>query len=114
MIHIIWSGKGFLVAVFVFGFSLIANLITNFMTGSGAYWDAHKWPFAVSLFVSAVACGSVGSYYRNLKAQVLIDPKTCEEVILRQSHTLFFIPVVWWSPILATFGLITLGIEFLR
>jgi hypothetical protein len=112
MIHIIWSGKGFLVAVFVFGFSLIANLITNSMTGSSAYWDAHKWPFAASLFVSAVACGSVGSYFRNLKARVLIDPKTGEEVILRQSHTLFFIPVVWWCPILAAFGLITLGVEF--
>ena len=114
MIHIIWSGKGFLVPVFVFGFSLIANLITNSMTASEVYWDAHKWPFAISLFASAVACGTAGSYLRNLKAQVLIDPKTSEEVILRQSHTLFFIPVVWWCPILASIGLITLGMDLLR
>jgi hypothetical protein len=114
MIHIIWSGKGFLVFVFVFGFSLIANLIVNSVTGSGAYWDAHKWPFAVSLFISAVVCWFVGRYFQNLNARVLIDPKTGREVILRESHTLFFIPVVWWCPILAAFGLIALGVDFLR
>ena len=114
MIHIIWSGKGFLVAVFTFGFSLIANLITNSITGSGVYWDAHKWPLAVSLFVSAVACWFVGRFFQNGKAQVLIDPKTGKEVVLRKSPTLFFIPIIWWAPILAVFGLIALGIEFMR
>ena len=114
MIHIIWSGKGFLVAVFTFGFSLIANLITNSITGGGVYWDAHKWPLAVSLFVSAVACWFVGRFFQNGKAQVLIDPKTGKEVVLRKSHTLFFIPIIWWAPRLAVFGLIALGIEFMR
>ena len=114
MIHIIWSGKGFLVAVFVFGFSLMANLITNYSTGSGVYWDDHKWPFAVSLVVSAMVCGIVGRYFQNLKTRVLIDSKTGEEVVLRQSHTLFFIPVVWWEPILAGFALIVLCMDFFQ
>ena len=114
MIHIIWSGKGFLVAVFIFGFSLIANLITNSVTGSGMYWKAHKWPFAVSLFVSALACWFVGRLLQNGKARVLIDRETGEEVVLKKSHTLFFIPVIFWSPILAGFGLIALGVEFMR
>jgi hypothetical protein len=114
MIHIIWSGNGFLVAVFVFGFSLLANLITNSITGNGAYWDAHKWPLATSLFISAATCWLVGGYFRNLKHQVLTDPKTGKEVVLRPSHTLFFIPVVWWSLILAGFGLIALGLDFLK
>ena len=33
MIHIVWTGYGFLVAVFTFGLSLIANVITNSVTG---------------------------------------------------------------------------------
>ena len=114
MIHIIWSGKGFLVAVFTFGFSLVANLICNSVTGSGAYWDAHKWPLAVSLFVSAVACCVVGRVFQNQKPHVLIDPKTRKEVILQKSHSLFFIPMMWWGPILAVCGLIALGVEFMR
>ena len=114
MIHVIWSGKGFLVAVIVFGFSLVANLTTNALTGNGVYWDAHKWPLAVSLFASATVCLPLGFYFRERKAQVLIDPKTQKEVTLRESHTLFFIPVLWWSPILAAFGLVAFGVEFLK
>jgi len=45
---IIWQGLGFLVAVIIFGCSLIANLISNATVGKG-YYDQHKWPFAVSL-----------------------------------------------------------------
>lgn len=113
MIHIIWSGKGFLVAVTVFGFSLMAKFITNSLTGSRAYWDAHKWPMAISLFASAAACLPLGLYFHELGSRVLIDPKTGKKVVLRQSHTLFFIPVLWWPPLLALIGLIALGVEFL-
>lgn len=114
MIYITWTGKGFLVAVFTFGFSLIANLISNSVTGSGAYWDTHKWPLAVSLFVSAVACLFVGRFFQNRNAQVLIDPKTGKEVVLQKSHTLFFIPMTWWGLILAVLGLVALGMDFVR
>jgi hypothetical protein len=114
MIHIIWSGKGFLVAVFVFGSSLVANLATNCITGSGAYWDAHKWPFAISLFVASAACSFVGQWLQKRGKRVLIDTKTGEEVVLGKSHTLFFIPMIWWGPILAVCGFIAVGVDFMR
>src|SRR5437870_4438472 len=114
MIHIFWSGKGFLVAVFTFGFSLMANLISNSITGGEKYWNTHKWPFAVSLFASAAACWFVGRFFRDRGAQVFIDPKTGKEVFFGQSHTLFFIPMMWWGPILAVLGLIVIGAEVLR
>jgi hypothetical protein len=114
MIHIVWTGYGFLVAVFVFGFSLIANLITNSVTGGPAYWDAHKWPVAVSLFISAITCWLMGCFFRNRNARSLIDPKNGKEVVLRESHTLFFIPMIWWGPILIVCGLIALVAEFVK
>ena len=114
MIYMCWSGKGFLVAVFAFGFSLAANLISNSVTGSGAYWDAHKWPVAVSLFASAAACWVVGRDFPDEKPRVLIDPKTGKEIISRRLHSFLFIPMMWWGPILAVFGLIALGVEFMR
>jgi hypothetical protein len=114
MIHIIWSDKGYLVAVTTFGSSLVANLITNSVTGSGAYWDAHRWPLAVSLFFSAVVCWFVGRAFQNQGARVLIDPKTGEDVVLRESHTLFFIPMMWWGPLLAVLGAVALGVELLK
>jgi hypothetical protein len=114
MHHIFWSGKGFLVAVFTFGFSLIANLTTNSVTGSAVYWDTHKWPVAVSLFAAAVPCWFVGRHLKREVPRVLIDPRTGETVILRKSHTLFFIPVIWWAPLLAVFGVVVLGAEFMK
>lgn len=98
IIHIFWTGKGFLVLVFGFGFSLLANLITNSVTGGPTYWDNHKWPLAASLLVSAVACWFVGLSLRNKGARTLVDLETGEHVIVNRSHTFFFIPVMWWGP----------------
>jgi hypothetical protein len=111
---IVFSGLGFLVFAFVFGFSLLANAITNAVTGSGKYWDVHHWPFAASLFVSGIACWSLGQILRRHKATVLIDPQSGEQVVLRQSHTFFFIPMMWWGPILAACGLVALAMEHLK
>ncbi len=110
MIHIVWSGKGYLVAAITFGFSLIANVITNSVTGGEAYWDAHRWPFAVSLFYSAAACWSVGRAFQD---RVFIDPETGEEVVSREkeSYSFFFIPIIWWGPLLAVLGAVALGVD---
>lgn len=112
MIHIIWSGYGFLVAVIVFGFSLAANVTTNWVTGNNKYWDTHRWPFALSLLLSGLMCLLVGFLFRRRNARLLIDPETGEDVVLRESHTLFFIPVIWWAPILIAFALITFVMEW--
>jgi hypothetical protein len=114
MIHIIWTGKGYLVFVIVFACSLIANLISNAEVSSG-YYDHHKWPFAVSLLVSAAICWSLGDYLRKRSDRVVIDKQTGREFVLNQSrHTLFWIPMHWWGPILLVGALILLAIEFSR
>ena len=114
MIHIIWTGKGYLVFVIVFGCSLIANLLFNAQVGAG-YYDHHKWPFAVLLLVSAAICWSLGDYLRKRSDQVVIDKQTGKELVINQSHhTLFFIPMHWWGLILLAGAMILFGIEFSR
>jgi hypothetical protein len=111
---IIWQGLGFLVAVIIFGCSLIANLISNATVGKG-YYDHHKWPFAVSLLVSAAICWSLGDYLRRRSDRIVIDKQTGKEFILNQSrHALFFIPMHWWGPILLVGALILFAVEFSR
>lgn len=101
---IFWSGLGFLVAVFVFGFSLAFNLA--FEAWSPGYWEAHRWPFGVSLLVSAVVCWVVGTTARRRGVQTVIDKATGQEMVLdRGKHSLFFIPMHLWAPILAVCGL---------
>ncbi|HTY88152.1 MAG TPA: hypothetical protein VMB80_11855 [Candidatus Acidoferrum sp.] len=114
MIHIIWTGKGYLVFVIVFGCSLIANLIVNAKAGPD-YYDQHKWPFAVSLLVSAAICWPLGDYLRKRSDQVVIDKQTGKEFVINQSrHTLFFIPMHWWAPILMVGAVILFVVEFSR
>lgn len=114
MIHIIWSGKGYLVFVIVFGCSLIANLISNAKVGPG-YYNHHKWPLAISLLVSAAVCWPLGDYLRKRSDRVVIDKQTGREFVINQSrHTLFFIPMHWWAPILLVSALILFAIEFFR
>ncbi len=111
---IIWQGLGFLVAVIVFACSLAANFIFNAAVGEG-YYDRHMWPFAVSLIFSSAICWFLGSYLRTKLDRVVVDKETGKELVLNQSrHTLFFIPMHYWSPILLLIALILFGIEFAR
>lgn len=95
---IIWSGLGFLVAVIVFGFSLVLNLAFNAWFGEG-YYNAHKWPVALSLLLSAVACWFLGLVLRDRD---------------QGGHTLFFIPMHLWGPILAVIGVVVLVADVLK
>jgi len=111
---IIWNGLGYLVAVIVFGLSLAGNLLCNSLYGE-AYYDNHKWPFALSLLCSALCCWFLGNYLRKRSDKVVIDKQTGKDIVINQSrHSLFFIPMHWWAPILAGIGLVLLGLEFIK
>ena len=111
---IIWSGLGFLVAVIIFGCSLALNFAFNAWLGDG-YYDTHKWPFAISLFLSAIICWFLGSALRKRTSQTVIDKATGKEMVLnRSNHSLFFIPMHIWAPILAIGGVIVLVIDRLK
>jgi hypothetical protein len=111
---IVFTGLGFLVLVITFGCSLAASFITNELTGSRDYWRAHKWPLAVALLVAGLACWLLGKHLHKKPLRRMIDLDTGEELILRPSHTFFFIPVLYWGPILALTGLGVLFREGLR
>lgn len=103
---IIWKGWGFLVVVFVFGLSLSANLITNSVTGGEQYWNSHVWPIGVSLIVSSLLCWFIGCKLASRGFRSVVDIETGEEQILVSHHSLFFIDMHWWAPILAAIGVV--------
>lgn len=111
---IIWSGLGFLVAVIVFGCSLAFNFAFDTWWGQG-YYDSHKWPFAISLFLSSIICGVLGLILRKRTSQTVIDKATGEEIVINRSdHSLFFIPVHFWGPILAVISIIVFVVDLLK
>jgi hypothetical protein len=109
---IIWSGLGILVPIAAVFCLMTAYYLVVTVTGSDFYWDAHTWPYGGALLVSAVACWFVGQYFHKRKGKVLLDPATGKEVALKPSHTLFFIPIRWWGPILAIIAAVCFAKEF--
>jgi hypothetical protein len=94
---IIWSGFGFLPILFiiVFGFA--------FSTGSnGRISDKDM---AYTLFCTALACGVIGWWLRKRPGRVVVDKATGKEIELRGSHSLFFIPIIYWCPIFLAMGI---------
>jgi hypothetical protein len=109
---IVWRGYGWLVAVIVFGLSLIGNLICDGIYG---YYDNHKWPFAVSLLASGAICWFLGQYLKGRSDRIAVDKATGQEFVANQSrHTLFFVPMHLWGPILGLIALVLLGLSLLR
>ena len=83
-------------------------------TGSDVYWDAHTWQYGVALLISAACCWYVGQYFHKRHAKVLLDPKTGKEVVLRTSHSFFFVPIRWWGPVLAIIAVVCFVKEFFK
>ena len=96
----IWRGWGILVALVVFACSLGMNMLALSLGGKG-YWEAHSWPFALSLFVAAAAIFLLDRFWFTGSTRVLVDEATGERVALKAKHDFFFIPMRWWSVICA-------------
>ncbi len=111
---IIWNGLGFLVAVYVFGCSLVANLVVNSVTGSEQYWEQHRWPFGQSLLVAAVLSWFTGRFLASRGAQTLIEKETGKEIVVQPYHAFFFVKMHWWGPILAVIGIAVTAVDLLH
>ena len=92
-----WRGRGWLVPVFAFGFSLAGNLICNAVYGE-QYYDTHEWPLALTLLVSGTVCGVVGLALMPRSDLAPIDrPDYCPPP---SPHRFLFIPMHWWGLLL--------------
>lgn len=111
---IVWRGYGWLVAVIVFGCSLVANLLFNATYGEG-YYDRHRWPLALAMLIAGVICWTLGNRLRKRSDRVVIDKATGQEIIMNQSwHALFFIPMHLWGPVLGAIAGVLFVLEFVR
>jgi hypothetical protein len=91
---IIWSGLGFLVAVIVFGCSLVMEFATESATKDEQFYQNSLWAFPLALLLSAAI---------TFLADVALRSKSLGD------NSLFFIPMRWWAPILAVIALATFG-----
>ena len=101
MIHLVWSGHGYLVPVFTFASCLLMELTTRVLFQDKSYYQDHVWPIPVALTVAGLICLAVGSLLSRSKPRTLMDVSTGEIVVERRYRdTFFFIPMQIWGPLL--------------
>lgn len=104
---VIWRGYGWLVPVLVFGAFLVSQVVVDTIYGDGFY-KANDWPKYTATVTGALIVAALG-YLLNYKwRRELVDEETGQPAGKAPSHTLFFIPVEYWSVIvLALFFWVT-------
>jgi hypothetical protein len=98
---IIWTGQGYLVVVLVFLLSLGTEWGVESAFDDDTYYQLHAWPLALALFTSGAISWLLGNYFNSEKERVVIDKGTGQEMVIGgPNHTLFFIKMHYWGPIL--------------
>ena len=102
---VIWQGWGILVLVIAALFLVAGQWSFDAVAGAG-YYAAHGWTKLVPLLLAGVAVGIVGTKLNTKPGRILIDQETSQQVELKTKHSLFFVPMQYWSVILAGVGVV--------
>jgi hypothetical protein len=100
---LIWKGWGIVVAGIALLAATLAIVIAEWM---GASTQGSDVMMAGSLIPAGIATWYVGKRMNRDMDRKLVDPATSQEVVVRNDHSLFFVRVEWWGPILVVLGVI--------
>lgn len=79
--------------------SLLVGTTVDSVYGENFY-KSSDWAMPVVLAVSGVFVYFFGSKVNNRPGRILIDPENNEQVELKQTHSMFWIPLQYWSGII--------------
>lgn len=105
---IIWSGLGFLIPIIGFGCLLLGEAVTESLFQDTSYYQNHGWPKLAGLLIAAALVHLLGTALDRRPGRTMIDKATGQEVTLRGSHSLFFIPMKYWSYVFGALGVLFL------
>ena len=83
---------------------VIVQSVTNMVFGEDYYQNA-SWTLSLVLIVSAIAISFIGMKLNNKVGQIVIDKETNEEIELKETHSLFWIPLQYWGFIMFALGI---------
>jgi hypothetical protein len=108
---IIWQGFGFLVAVVGIGILALTEYAVRAITNNDFYFPSHGWPKLVGLWLAAAAVYGLARYFDSRPGKVVIEKATGREFVLRKRHSLFFVPMKYWTYILLVLGVVFLFVD---
>ncbi|MFL5778974.1 MAG: hypothetical protein ACJ761_08535 [Chloroflexota bacterium] len=109
---LIWQGAGAFAFVIPFFVVLVAFVAADIVVGVST---AERWAtlvIGIALVASAELLRRLTARLDRRPVRTLVDKETGEEVVLREHHTMFFVPLRYWVSLEAIVGvaLIVLGL----
>jgi hypothetical protein len=104
---IIWRGWGVLVVIIPIVFLLLGQLAIDAVYGDGFYKAQSSWFAPLMFILSSPLIYYIGYKLNDKNEKILIDPETNEEVILKKSNDLFWIPMQYWAFIVVSISIWT-------
>lgn len=98
---IVWSGWGVLTALFAVGGVAVGILIETVLRSVGLPAQSG---LVLGWLIAAIVNWLVGTRLNNGPVRELVDPRTGQRVILRRRHTLFWIPMQYYSVLMLILG----------
>jgi len=87
----------------------LAGLLVGGIVGNAAGLSSRqRITIGICEVLAAIALWFTGVRLNRDTERRLVDPKTGQGVIIRRRHTLFWIPMQYWAPVLALIGVIVL------
>src|SRR5262245_10828659 len=96
---IILRGCGFLVALIGIAALALSEKISASVSGDHHFYQRHGWVALIAMLVAAALTYGLHRLLLLQKARTVIDKETGQEIVLRSSHSLFFVPVQLWPVI---------------
>jgi hypothetical protein len=95
MFFIFWRGKGFIALLAAMAFSLVSAIIN----GAFKFTTSDPETYVVTAVVAAAIFLPLWNYGKKINSQIttLVDKSTGQEYTLKNSHSLFWIPVQYWA-----------------
>jgi hypothetical protein len=98
---IIWQGRGGLTALFIIlSMACVIGLVN--LTG----WHGQDWITYFAMALPAAAANAILAAKTPSEERAVIDKQTGQEIVLRQRHTLFWIPIKYWTFIILAYPVI--------
>ena len=106
---IIWRGWGILAALIPAAFLIMFSVVLG-IGAKGKLLAKPTQMIPASRGCSAAVVWWLGRKLNSAPTRELVDPKTGQRVLLRNDHSLFWIPMQWWAiPIVLLVGVIVGG-----
>ena len=99
---VIWKGWGILALIV----PVVIMLASQWLSGMLGVSDlSHPGVVALVCFVSAIVVWFVGKKLNGAPEKILLDAESGEEVRIKPQHSLFWIPMQWFSLVWVAYGI---------